>query len=138
MSDRQKNINAQKRWGEEVASGGKLDVLDEILAPGFVDHDPGDYAPTKEGLTNFFSDFRSAFPDLQVEVEEMHAIDDTVVIRYTVTGTHEGEFMGHAPTGKRFEAPAMQMGKWKDGRCTERWGVTDQSKILEDLGLINV
>lgn len=137
MSDRQTNLDQQERWGEAVTSGN-LDALDDILAPDFVDHDPGDYAPTREGVKHFFRDFRTAFPDLDIEVEQMHATDEWVIFRYTATGTHRGEFMGHAPTGKRFEAPAMQMGKWKDGRCIERWGVTDQSKILDDLGLIDV
>ncbi len=132
---KQQNIDAQTRWGDEVASKGHLDVLDEILADGFVDHDPGDYAPTKDGLKHFFSDFRTAFPDLTVEPVEMVATDDWVAMRYTVRGTHRGEFQGHAPTGRSFEAPAMQLGMWKDGLCTERWGVTDQSAILEQLGL---
>ncbi len=132
---RQQNIDAQKRWGEEVASQGHLDVLDEILADDFVDHDPGDYAPTKEGLKGFFRDFRTAFPDLTAEPVEMVASDDWVAMRYTVRGTHRGEFQGHAPTGRSFEAPAMQLGRWTDGRCTERWGVTDQSEILDQLGL---
>lgn len=137
MDTRQKNIDAQKRWGDEVAGQGRLDVLDEILADDFVDHDSGDYAPTREGLKDFFRDFRTAFPDLALEVEEMVATDDYVAFRYTARGTHRGEFMGHAPTGRSIEAPAMQLGKWRDGRCTDRWGVTDQSKILEQLGLLD-
>lgn len=134
---RQQNIDAQQRWGEEVASKGDLDVLDDILADDFVDHDPGDYAPTKAGLKQFFTDFRTAFPDLTAEVEEMVATDDYVALRYTVSGTHRGEFLGHAPTGRSFEAPAMQLARFRDGKCTERWGVTDQSAILKQLGLID-
>jgi steroid delta-isomerase-like uncharacterized protein len=137
MDARQKNIEAQKRWGEAVASGN-LDALDDILADDFVDHDPGDYAPTREGVKNFFRDFRAAFPDLEPEVEEMTATDEYVTLRYTVRGTHRGDFQGHAPTGRSFEAPAMQLGRWRDGKCVERWGVTDQSKILQQLGLIDV
>ena len=136
MSDRQTNLDAQQRWGDAVTSGN-LDALDDILASDFVDHDPGDYPPTREGVKAFFRDFRAAFPDLDLTVEHMHATDDYVTFRYTVTGTHRGDFQGHAPTGKTFSAPAMQMGRWEDGRCTERWGVTDQSKILADLGLLD-
>ena len=138
MDATQKNIEAQKRWGDEVAGQGKLDALDEILADDFTDHDPGDYAPTREGLKNFFRDFRTAFPDLALDVEEMVATDDYVAFRYTARGTHQGEFMGHAPTGRSIEAPGMQIGKFRDGRCTDRWGVTDQSVILKQLGLIDV
>ncbi len=135
MSDRQTLLDQQERWGAAVTSGD-LDALDSILAPGFVDHDPGDYAGNREGLKQFFRDFRAAFPDFDLEVEQMHATDEYVTFRYTVTGTHRGDFQGHAPTGKTFSAPAMQMGRWQDGRCVERWGVTDQSKIMADLGLI--
>ena len=136
MNARQKNIDAQTRWGEEVASGRNYDALDDILADDFVDHDPGDYAPTKEGVKDFFRDMHTAFPDLSSETVEMRADDEYVSVRYTISGTHRGEFRGHAPTGERFEAPAMQLGRWRDGRCVERWGVTDQSKILEQLGLV--
>ena len=137
MNDRQKNIDAQKRWGSEVAEDGNYDALDDILADDFVDHDPGDYAPTRNGLEQFFRDMHTAFPDLSTEVVEMHATDEYVAMRYTLRGTHRGEFQGHAPTGKTFEAPAMQLGRWRDGRCVERWGVTDQSAILEQLGLLD-
>lgn len=136
MSDRQTNLDQQDRWGAAVTSGD-LDALDDILAPTFVDHDPGDYDGDRGGLKRFFRDFRTAFPDFDLEVEHIHATDDYVTFRYTVTGTHRGDFMGHAPTGRSFSAPAMQMGRWEDGRCVERWGTTDQSKILKDLGLLD-
>lgn len=134
MDDRQRNLDAQQRWGDAVTSGN-LDALDDILAPDFVDHDPGDYPGTAEGVKQFFRDFRTAFPDLDLTIEQMHATDEWVVFRYTATGTHTGPFQGHAPTGKSFSAPAIQMGKWRDGRCVERWGVTNELKILQDLGL---
>ena len=136
MSDRQTNLDQQEKWGDAVTSGD-LDALDAILADDFVDHDPGDYPPTREGVKAFFRDFRTAFPDLDLEVEHMVADDDYVTFRYTATGTHRGPFQGHAPTGKTFSAPAIQIGRWEHGRCVERWGVTDQSKILDDLGLLD-
>ena len=104
MSDRQTNLDQQERWGDAVTSGN-LDALDDILAPGFVDHDPGDYPGTREGVKAFFRDFRSAFPDLDLEIVQMHATDDWVVFRYNASGTHTGEFKGHAPTGRSFTGP---------------------------------
>ena len=93
-----------------------------------------------EQMQNFFRGFRTAFPDLEPEVVELHADDNGyVTMRYNVSGTHRGEFMGFAPTGRRFETSAMQMAKFNDeGKCVERWGVTDQLQILEQLGLIDV
>ena len=69
-------------------------------------------------------------------LDEMVATDDHVAIRYTVRGTHESEFMGIAPTGKRIEAAAMQIARFEDGRVIERWGVTDQLGILQQLGAV--
>ncbi|HET9149114.1 MAG TPA: ester cyclase [Alphaproteobacteria bacterium] len=135
---KEENIAAVKRWGAEVANQGKFDVLDDILAPNFVDHDPApDQGPGIEGLKGFFRAFRAAFPDLSTEVEELVASDNEIAMRYTVRGTHQGSFMGVPPTGKRFEAAALQIAKFKDGKCVERWGSTDELGILEQLGIVD-
>ena len=138
MTDKQRNLDLQKQWGEAVASGN-LDKLDDILADDFVDHDPGDQSPDREGVKAFFRGFRKAFPDLKPEVVELHADDNGyVTMRYNVSGTHKGTFMGFAPTGRTFETSAMQMARFEDGKCVERWGVTDQLQILKQLGLVDV
>jgi steroid delta-isomerase-like uncharacterized protein len=137
MSDKQQHIELQKQWGDAVASGN-LDKLDDILAGDFVDHDPGQQSPDREGVKAFFRGFRSAFPDLELEPVELHADDEGyVTLRYNVRGTHRGEFMGFAPTGRRFETTAMQMARFEDGQCVERWGVTDRLRILQDLGVLD-
>lgn len=134
----ERNIQVQERWGEEVATKGNLDVLDEILADDFVDHDPApDQGPGPEGLKGFFRTLRTAFPDLKAEVDEMMASDDEVAIRYTISGTHEGDFMGFAPTGRRVEAAAMQIARFEDGKVKERWGITDQLGLLRQIGALD-
>ena len=131
------NIAATKRWGEEVASAGNYDVLDEILAPNFVDHDPApDQGPGIEGMKGFFRTMRSAFPDLKGEVVEMTATDDHVAMRYRLSGTHEGEYLGVAPTGKSFEVAALQLGRYENGKCVERWGSTDELGMLKQLVIL--
>ncbi len=138
MTDKQRNLDLQKQWGEAVATGN-LDKLDDILADDFVDHNPGDQTPDREGVKAFFRGFRKAFPDFEPKVVKLHADDNGyVTMRYNVSGTHKGEFMGFAPTGRTFETTAMQMARFEDGKCVERWGVTDQLQILKQLGLIDV
>lgn len=135
---RQANIDATKRWGEEVASNGHFDVLDEVLAPGFVDHDPApDQGPGIKGLKDFFRTMRTAFPDMKAEVVEMTATDDHLAMRYTLSGTHEGEFQGVPATGKSFEVSALQLGRYEDGQCVERWGSTDELGMLKQLGILD-
>ena len=131
------NLVATQRWGAEVASAGKYEVLDEILAPNFVDHDPApDQEPGIEGLKGFFRTMREAFPDLKAEPVEIAATDDHVAMRYTLSGTHQGSFQSVAPTGKSFKVTALQLARFENGRCVERWGSTDELGMMKQLGIL--
>ena len=133
------NRKCVERWGEEVATNQKYDVLDELLAPSFVDHDPAsEQGPGIEGLKDFFRSMHKSFPDLKGEGKELVATDDYVTMRYTLSGTHKGEWKGAAPTGKTFEVAAVQLAKFDDqGRCTERWGSTDELGLAQQLGVLD-
>ena len=86
MSDQQP-LDIQKRWGEAVSSGN-LDVLDEILAPTIVDHDPApDQGPGPAGFKKFFTQLRAAFPDLKISAEHAVVSGDDIAIAYTMEGT---------------------------------------------------
>jgi predicted ester cyclase len=61
---------------------------------------------------------------------------DYVAFRYTIEGTHQGEFMGVAPTGKRVSVTAMEMLRFADGKMVDRWGNTDQLGILQQIGAL--
>lgn len=131
------NLAATKRWGAEVASAGRYDVLDEILAANFVDHDAApDQEPGIEGLKGFFRKMRSAFPDLKAEPVEIAATDTHVAMRYTLSGTHDGEFQGIAPSGNSFNVSALQLARFEGGRCVERWGSTDELGMMKQLGIL--
>jgi steroid delta-isomerase-like uncharacterized protein len=131
------NLAATERWGAEVASAGNYEVLDEILAPDFVDHDAAaDQGPGIEGLKGFFRTMREAFPDLKAEPVEVVATEDHVAMRYTISGTHRGTFQGVAPTGKSFEVAALQLARFENGRCVERWGSTDELGMMKQLGIL--
>lgn len=131
------NLAATEKWGAEVASAGNYGVLDEILASNFVDHDPApDQGPGIEGLKGFFRTMRSAFPDLKAEPVEIVGTDTHVAMRYTLSGTHQGEFQGVAPTGKSFKVAALQLARFENGRCVERWGSTDELGMLKQLGIL--
>src|SRR5262245_9269816 len=92
------NIASSKRIFEEVWSKGNLDVIDELVHPDAIDHDPfGDR--DVEGIKEAVQGYRTAFPDLTVEVDDVFASGDKVVIRWTADGTFESEFLGQQPTG---------------------------------------
>lgn len=134
---REENVAAQEKFAEGVNSGN-FDVFDEVVDPDVVDHDPApDQGPGPEGFKQLFQTMRTAFPDLEVTPEHMIATDDDVALAYTINGTHEGEFLGVAPTGRRITARGVQIGRFRDARLVERWGSSDQLSILQQLGAMD-
>lgn len=132
---RETNVAAQEKFGEAINTG-KLEALDDLVAPASVDHDPAPGQGTgPAGFQAMFSELRTAFPDLKVEVDHLTATDDDVAIAYTATGTHDGELQGHAPTGKPVSFRGVQIGRFEDGKLVERWGSSDQLGMLGQLGL---
>jgi steroid delta-isomerase-like uncharacterized protein len=121
----------------EGVSAGNLNVIDELLADDFVEHEdfPG-IEPNKEGVRQFFTLFRSSFPDLAMEAHEVVVEGDLLCVRGTMSGTHEGEFMGLPPTHKRFEFEGFDMVRIRDGLVTEHWGVFDSMAMMQQLGAI--
>ena len=127
------NIATQEGLAEAI-NGGDLDKMDEFFAADVVDHDPAPgQGPGPQGFRDFFATMRSAFPDLQIAPEREVADDDTVAIAYTLTGTHEGEFQGIAPTGRKIEARGLQIARFEDGKIAERWGSSDELGIVKEL-----
>ncbi len=136
---REDNIAAQEKFAEGVVSGN-LDVIDEVMAPDVVDHDPAPFqGPGPQGFKDFFSTMRSAFPDMNIEPEHMSATDDDVAIAYTLTGTHEGEFLGVEPTGRTISVRGVQIARFnEDARIVERWGSSDELGILQQLNAVQI
>ena len=133
---RETSVQATKKFGELV-NGGRFEAFPEVVAPDCHDHDP---APGQhmgpEGYQMFFTQLRSAFPDMQVEVKKLVAEGDSVAFAYTLTGTHQGDFNGHKPTGKAIKVRGMQIGRFVDGKMVERWGSSDELGILKQIGAV--
>ena len=129
------NIKAQQAFGAAV-NEGRLDALTQLITPDSLDNDPGPgQGPGPEGYQAFFTEMRTAFPDLHVEVEHVTAADDDVAFAYTLTGTHSGPFHGNEPTGKSFSVRGVQISRFEGGLLAERWGASDEAGIMAQLGL---
>src|SRR5215203_326284 len=114
-----------------------LDALDEVIASDSTDHNlTPEQPPGLEGAKQVFSSFHTAFPDLQVNVEDMISEGDKVVARLTVRGTHQGEFMGITPTGNQVTFTGIDIVRIADGKVVERWGNFDDLGMMQQLGLI--
>ena len=89
-----------------------------------------------EAVKQVWSLLLHAFPDLDVHVEDVIAEGDKLVCRNTVTGTHEGDFMGIAPTGRRITYKEIMIFRVTGGRISKTWGVVDTLSQLRQLGAI--
>ena len=135
MFDKKTNIAAQEAFGAAINTGD-LDAFDDLVDPNSVDHDPAPgQQPGPEGYKTFFTEMRTAFPDLHVDVETLVADGDQVAFAYTLTGTHQGPFQGHEATGHSVRVRGVQISRFAEGKMTERWGSSDEVGILTQLGL---
>jgi steroid delta-isomerase-like uncharacterized protein len=136
----QENKEKARRMVEEAFGQGKVEIVEEILAPDFVCYDPNSEAGEVRGADTIRQEiewFRNAVPDLSYTVEDQVAEGDKVVTRYTATGTHEGEFFGVAPTGNRIEMSGIQIDRFgEDGKMVEEWPEYDLLGAMKQMGAV--
>jgi predicted ester cyclase len=129
------DLKALAQRAYAIMSGGDLDELDELMVPGFVDHNPEpDQAPGAEGVKEAFRRLRSGFPDMKLTPEAIYTDGDTVIARVRLTGTHNGEYFGIPPTGKSIDVTGIDIVRLEDGKAVERWGVFDALDLMQQLG----
>lgn len=121
---------------EEVFNEGNLDLIDELLAEDFVEHEqiPGMPAD-REAPKVFMTMVRNAFPDFRMTVEEVLQDGNKVIVRARAAGTHEGEFMGMAATGKSFDIPLIDIMEYDGDKMVGHWGVMDMAGMMQQLGV---
>ncbi len=120
----EKNKAVIRRLAEAV-NKGNLDVVDEIFASDYVRHDPsallGDVG--REEYKQVFTNLRRAFPDAHWTMEDLFADGDTVIGRWTFTGTHKGRFYNIPPSGKKVTYPIIAIYRIADGKIAEDWHI---------------
>jgi len=130
------NARVARRLIEEGFNQGKLEVLEEVLDPDFVEHQrvPPGIPPTRAAVGAIIRALRTGFPDFHLTIESIDAVDDRVWLRLRATGTHNGPFMGNPPTGRAMSIDVMDAVRVRRGRITEHWGVPDHVTLIEQLG----
>lgn len=136
--DMDRNKAVVSRYYADVLNGGELELLDEIAVDDYVEHDP------LPGQGNGRADFkrrvetlRTAFAPISFRVEDIVAERDRVVVRWSSSGKHTGEFMGIPPTDREYTINGIDIHVCQDGRLAEHWHVVDQLSQLQQLGLMS-
>jgi steroid delta-isomerase-like uncharacterized protein len=113
------------------------DILEEVYAADLVWHEPDQDLRGYEEARQFVSMYKTAFPDLNVTVEDTMAEGDKVITRYIVRGTHEGEIEEFGPpTGRHLELEGITIHRIEDGKIVEEWERYDNLGMLQQLGLV--
>ena len=124
-SEQTRNKAVVRRLVEEGLNGGRLDVVDELFAP-----------EAAGAAKDWIAPFLRSFPDAHMAIVDLVAEEDRVVGRFACSGTHTGGWLGHAPTGRRFEEiDEVSIYRLHNGRIVESWGIEDILGRLEKLGL---
>ena len=132
------NKMAFTRFADAVNTGDMALIsktIDEVVEANALIRTPLPIEATgPELLKEVFGRLHRAFPDLHITVDDLIAEGDKVVARDTVTGTHQGEYMGLSPTGKSITYNEIVICRFADGRIAETWGVVDVLSQLRQLG----
>jgi predicted ester cyclase len=128
------NIALYRRLIDDGVGIGKLETLDEVLAPGIELPTIGAVAePSIAGLKAVNTAFRAAFPDLRATIDEVFANGDWVTARLTWTGTNTGEMFGQPPTGKAVSVTELEIVRCENGRIVELRQVIDIPGLMAQL-----
>ena len=134
------NKNLLHQWFEEVWNKGRAEAIDELAAPNVVSHGLIDAQGTdiagREVFKSFWRQFRSAFPDLHINIDDGIIEGENVMVRCTVRGTHAGEGMGLAATQKPVTFTGMCVARVKDGQLVEVWNNCDFLSLYQQLGVV--
>jgi steroid delta-isomerase-like uncharacterized protein len=139
VRDEQLNTAAARRFFGEIAVDGNLDAIDELFAPDYRDHDIGKDEDTTTGSGEIRKDltgWRSAF-DFTFTIDRQVSEGDDVVTLWSWTGTHKGEFMGIAPTGKQCTMTGTTVFRFHEGKIQEGWWHYDIMQMMRTLGALH-
>jgi len=104
-------------------AGGNFEVFEQLFADDFLDHTPQPgRTPDKDGARQLYKILRTAFPDFHADIHWQIADGDRVTTYKTYHGTHRGEFLGVAPTGRQIQFETVDVMRVRNGKITEHWG----------------
>ncbi len=135
MGEEVRNKALMRRFYKELWSRGNLEAIPELVAEDFVDHQAPVGQPSgREELAGLVLMWRTGFPDMEETVENLISEGDKVTGRFLMRGTHRGEFMGVAPTGRSVTMSGIDIVRITEGKISEFWYAEQTLELLQQLG----
>jgi len=131
----EENKAAARRLIEEVFNKRNLALMDELVDANFVQHGSTEFKG-RDSFKGFVNMQVTAFPDMKVTAEDTIAEGDKTATRITIRGTHQGELMGIAPTGKQITMTGIVITRFAGDKQVESWIVTDNLGMMQQLGVV--
>ena len=132
------NKQVVRRFVDEYQTAARQESFAELLHPEVVDRSrPPGIAEGADGVRQQFEAFRAAFPDFHAVIHDQIAEGDKVVTRKVFHGTHRGELMGIAPTGREVQIEVIDIIRIEGGQIVEHWNVVDRLGLLQQLGALD-
>jgi predicted ester cyclase len=129
------NKELVRRYNEQVVNAGGYEVYDELVTSNFKRYLTATAPPLNlDAAKKRLSGSRAAFPDRTITIEDMMAEGDRVVYRSTIRATHQGTFLGLAPTGKQFTVTELAIIRFENGKFAEHWGGPDYLDMVQQFG----
>lgn len=121
---------------EDIYGKGKIELIPEAMNDDFVEHDPLTGRRDRSGVEQAVQMYRSAFPDMTMQVVDSVQGGDVVTARWRAVGTHKGELLGIAPTNKRVTIEGISMIRFENGKAKEAWVQWDALGMMRTLGAL--
>jgi predicted ester cyclase len=130
------NLDAAARVQIDYYGGGRYDLAEESVTADYIDHEAPPGTPVgPEGANAVLRWLRSAFGDLSYEIFDAFADGDRVAMRLATRGTHTGEFMGKAATGRQFDIESVHIYRIENGKVAEHWAKRDDIGLAHQIGI---
>jgi predicted ester cyclase len=129
-----------RRLLDEGFSRGHPEIVDELVAEDMVEHQElgPHHPPGRNGVKAVIASLRRAFPDFKLTIQDVAVAGDVVWTRNIATGTHDGPFGVHPPTGRSIRIAVFDVMRVVDGRIVEHWGLPDRLGVLAQIGALPV
>lgn len=137
LTSEEQNMDTVRAFVEDAINQGKLDMVDQCIADGFVDHNgfPG-MENGRDDVKQALNAIRTAFPDLHFTIDGMICEGNKVVVRWTGSGTFSQEFLGNPPAQKPLTVAGVDIIRMDNGKIAERWASYDYFGVLLQLDMV--